>query len=453
MYEFKLDFTKSVPYRYCPGPKEAAALYIQCIAQAPMDIEFRKLRPGIFIITVDSEVDKKKLVGKSLSYDFGENSHTLHNAKIPLILQEKRAFYQNPKWITIDRLYDSGLKFATHQQVDTFLANFGEIIVSTRGKTDINGFRTGKLEARIDMTTDIERWQFVTMKVNIEGKEVDMKGKANFFYKGQPYSCRDCNEIHHDKCPQKVMKEIAEGEAEKVRISNTKTLLIGDSNLRRVNEKAFYAKSDCATGAKIGHIANAIGWVNGDEFDNGIVLAGQNNVLTDPNTEMKGWEIQMKKEVKKLKSKLVVFKKTVLVGVPPAPWCKKSEKTEEMRKKVNDELKKMTRDNLNIRFVEIEQEDEDDEANWEDERHMTERFTNYMLGKISEKMFDIQGGTFYIKNTPWTCKNKYSGINSTYKLGCNDCTAIGHVEGSCDIGKKNNKRGPPSGGDTPQAKK
>ena len=269
-----------------------------------MDIEFRELRPGIFIITVDKEADKKKLQGKSLSYDFGEKSHTLHTAKVPFILQEKRAFYQNPKWVSIDKLYESGLQYATHEQVDAFLSNFGTIIVPTKYKTYVYGFRTGKRDTRIDLTTDIDRWQDVTMKVAVEGKEVDVTGKVNFFYKGQPYRCRDCQEIHHEKCPQRIMKEVAEAEGEKFRASKCKTLLIGDSNLRRVKEKAFYAKTDCATGAKIGHIANSLAWTNTGEHENVIIHAGQNNVTVDPKVEIGTWEKQLKEEVTKLKAKV-----------------------------------------------------------------------------------------------------------------------------------------------------
>ena len=454
MFEFKVDFTKSVPHRYCPSAKEAGALYIQCLAQAPMDIEFLEVRTGIFQITVSNEADKKKLEGKKLSYDFGENNHTMNTANIPLILQEKRPFYKNPKWVSIDKMYDSALKYATHEQVDLFLSAFGTIIVPTQNKTDTNGFRTGKREARIDLTTDIERWQSVTMKVMIEDKEVDVTGKLNFFYKDQPYMCRECQEKHHSKCPQKITKELAEAQGEKARITQSKTLLIGDSNLRRVNEKAFYAKTDCATGAKIGHIANALSWVGTGEQENIIILAGQNNVTTDPKIDITEWEKQMKKEVKKLKPKLSKFKKSILVGVPPAPWCKKTEKTKVMRKKVNEELKQLTRDNLNISYIDIEQEDEDDEANWEDERHMTEKFTHYMLGKVTEKMFDIQGGSFFVKNIPWTSKVKYRGVNATYKLGCNDCTAMGHIEGSCNSAKQGNKRiRSTGGGDSPTAQK
>ena len=56
------------------------------------------------------------------------------------------------------------------------------------------------------------------------------------------------------------------------------TLLIGDYNLRLVNDQAFFAKTDCATGAKNGHIANTLKDVNLAENNNLVVHAGQNNV-------------------------------------------------------------------------------------------------------------------------------------------------------------------------------
>ena len=96
------------------------------------------------------------------------------------------------------------------------------------------------------------------------------------------------------------MKEAAEAEGEKARALKTKTLLIGDSNLRRVNEKAFYAKTDCATGAKIGHIANSLVWTSTGEHENVIIHAGQNNVSTDPKVEIGTWEKQMKQEHNKV---------------------------------------------------------------------------------------------------------------------------------------------------------
>ena len=57
-----------------------------------------------------------------------------------------------------------------------------------------------------------------------------------------------------------------------------------------------------------------------------------------------------------------------------------------MRTKINNAFKNIAHDNLHIQYIDIEQEDEDDEANWEDQRHMTEKFPNYMLGKVTEKI-------------------------------------------------------------------
>ncbi len=449
MHEFKVDFTVSTPYRYCPSLKEAKVLYIQCVAQAPMDIEFRELKTGIFLITVYSEADKKKLVGKYLPFDFGENGHSLHSVKVPFNLQEKRPFYQNPKWVSVDKLYASGLQYASHEQVDAFLANYGTVIVPTKDKVDEHGFRTGKRDAKIDLVKDIDRWQSVTLKVKVEGKEVEVTGKVNFYYKGQPYNCRDCLEVHQDKCPQKVIRETAEAEGEKVRKAKSKTLFIGDSNLRRVNEHAFFAKTDCATGAKIGHIANSLEWTSPGEHENVIVHAGQNNVSTDPKVDMETWERDMKEEVDKLKDKVSGFKNVVLVGVPPAPSCMKTDKTRAMRESINGELKVLA-ENPKVRYVPIEQYDEDDEGNWEDEKHMTEKFTNYMLSKVTIEMYEVHGGEFFIKNVPWTCEGKYKGVNTTYKLGCGKCTGMGHAETHCEqIVKAGKRQTRPSGGASP----
>ena len=64
---------------------------------------------------------------------------------------------------------------------------------------------------------------------------------------------------------------------------------------------------------------------------------------------------------------------------------------------INDSLSKVARENLNIKYVDIKQEDQDDDANWEDERHMTEKFQGYILGKIAAKMQEINGKLFYVK--------------------------------------------------------
>jgi hypothetical protein len=164
------------------------------------------------------------------------------------------------------------------------------------------------------------------------------------------------------------------------------------------------------------------------------------------------WTNQTQAEVNSLKSKLNKFNNAIVVGVPPAPWCKKSEKTEDMRKKINSALRKIARDNMKIKYVDIEQEDEDDESNWEDERHMTEKFTAYVMGKVSEKMVEITNEQFHIKNTPMTSRRKHSQVRNTYKLGCGICTKTGHAEEKCP-GFHTKKRTTCSGSEIPNGKK
>ena len=120
MYNFHLDFTKSVPQRYCPNRREAGALYIQHVANCPMDIGFREVSKGIFEIKVFSESDKKRLENKFVNFEFGERSHQLNIARVPLVLQPKRLFFENPKWITVDRLYNSSLSQAPDEELDNF---------------------------------------------------------------------------------------------------------------------------------------------------------------------------------------------------------------------------------------------------------------------------------------------------------------------------------------------
>ena len=229
--------------------------------------------------------------------------------------------------------------------------------------------------------------------------------------------------------------------------------------MRRVNERAFYLKTDCATGAKIGHIANNLEYVEKEEHDLVCVHAGQNNVTQDESVDMEIWQKQLQYEVSELNKKLKKFKKAIIVGVPPAPLCKTNEKTNEMRKRINKSFKNIAHDNLNIKYVEIEQEDEDDEGNWEDQRHMTEKFTNYMLGKVMEKVEEIRGESIIIRNVKWTSERKYGQVRPTYKLGCEDCTVQGHSRETCPGLKESTtkttskKRGKSSGSEEPASKR
>ena len=79
---------------------------------------------------------------------------------------------------------------------------------------------------------------------------------------------------------------------------------------------------------------------------------------------------------------------------------------------------------------------------------MTDKFTAYILGRIGEKVEQVRGESFHVPNTPWTSKRKYFQVNSTYKLGCDNCTVMGHSD--CNPSKKRDKC---SGSEEPKGKK
>ena len=94
------------------------------------------------------------------------------------------------------------------------------------------------------------------------------------------------------------------------------TLLIGDSNLRLVNEQAFFAKTDCATGAKIGH---TLKHVNPEENNNLVVHTGQNNVDRGKQTDMAKWNNHLNYEVGALKKGINKLKKNSICRCATSP--------------------------------------------------------------------------------------------------------------------------------------
>ena len=67
-----------------------------------------------------------------------------------------------------------------------------------------------------------------------------------------------------------------ENEIKEQKERETKTLIIGDSNLKLVNRNAVLADVIASSGAKIGHISNQLSFENTDKYDNIVVFAGIN---------------------------------------------------------------------------------------------------------------------------------------------------------------------------------
>ena len=70
--EFKLDFTAHLQKCDLPSYQKAAAAFSQTVPNAPLNIEFRNKRPGIFIIQTFNENDAKSWKTKTLLFILGK---------------------------------------------------------------------------------------------------------------------------------------------------------------------------------------------------------------------------------------------------------------------------------------------------------------------------------------------------------------------------------------------
>ena len=94
----------------------------------------------------------------------------------------------------------------------------------------------------------------------------------------QPYLCRRCGVDHTSNCPKWEEEKKREALIKNLKEENTKTIIVGDSNLKLVNSDAILADVICSSGAKVGHINNILKTENLEKYENIVVLAGVNNI-------------------------------------------------------------------------------------------------------------------------------------------------------------------------------
>lgn len=451
--EFKLDFQVHVRKQDLPTYQSASAAYANTVPNAPIGIEFRQQKPGVFIVKTFNEKDAKKIENAALTYYYGVNLK--NQCKVKFSKMPKFVFYSNPKWLTVDWVQDSGLRYATNDDFDEFFSGYGDIIVKTHDDKNELGMLNGRKKCRIDLNKglEIERVKMMEMDVVTEsGEKRCARAKIKFYYAGQPAFCRDCHIDHIGKCPEKIKLEEKQKEYAQARKSKVDTLLIGDSNLRHVNESATFADTNGASGAKIGHIANVIEQVQVGKYKNLIIHAGGNNVMPEADIHMDKWNKQVQSEVAKLSGALNKLAQNgtaiKIVSVPKTPATQVTKKTVKMRDTLNRELEAMVT-KLNegdgvseAEMIKLADEEEATEGQYEDAKHYSQQRCATILEEIHNSMAKAGKSLIDVKRPmyiPLTVEKIYSGIYSTYRFGCPTCTIIGHSEDKCLLGLSQNK--------------
>ena len=456
--EFKLDFQVHLLKNDLPNYREALSSYRNSVQGAPLKIDFRQQRPGIFIIKTCTDQDEKKLENTFLTYYYGKKQEK--QVKVKFQKLPKYRCYTDPKWVTIDWIQESGLRFAEDKIFDDFLMNYGTIIEATHDDKNELGMTNGRKKVRMDFDKglNIGRIQWIEADVEIEnGVKKDVKGKVKVFYANQPTFCKECETEHAGKCPAKIKKEEILKDYENKRQEKNKALLVSDSGLRHENEKAMHTKTHIASGAKIGHIVNVIENTDLENVENLIVNVGINNIDANETANYDKWYNQQKSQFTRLQNKLTdaasAGKKVRIVEVPQAAITRGNVNTNKMREAINKNFENMSKaiNHIHpdsIQVIKVSEEMEDGVKAYEDEKHISEEQTAKLLHCIDASLTNYD---LLVKNrpncVPVTVKKIYSGVDSSYTLGCKNCTIVGHDEDTCEFKEKTSSKRKPSGSD------
>ena len=432
-YDFGLDFTKHVPKGFLPNHRKATSAFVQTVKQYPHDIIFRQTnKQGYFVIHAKSREDAQKLEGQKVMYEYGPNNK--HKVKVKLEKMDPYQFRTNAKNVYFDWIFDSGLRYAGNEDFDEWLSDYVTIVTPTTDDKDREtGFKNGRKRTYVDFNKNREIPRFVELEIDVtlpDGSKEIAKGKVKITYKDQPIFCRTCNAEHIGACPIRKREFETIKAAESERAPLIKTLIVGDSNLRHVDQLGTTANVHSATGAKIGHVANALRSEEPGSYENIIIHAGQNNINEETKINFAQWENQIRSEVTQLTQQLQRIDATAkIIEVPESLAATGSPLANKMRDLINEELRGVVNVLDNAEYIKVEAEIGDDEEAWSDYRH----YSQVMCGKVLESIDATFPETNKLirRGKPFTTAKKYSRVTPSYRFGCGNCTTIGHFEDAC----------------------
>ena len=277
-----------------------------------------------------------------------------------------------------------------------------------KGTDAFNGNRYCVIEA------DFKFPRTIQVKNPISNKLMDVEVR----YRGQEYMCKRCATTHVGACPEITAYYEAKDRREHLKV-NTK--IFSDSTLRRADITGLRAEVDCASGARVGCIANMI---RDDEFtddaNNEIVInMGLNNILT----EEEDFEIYKKRtemELAKLKVNIIVKPvKKVTIVAPILDRDKVSPETvhkfnniKSITKKTFQDVEKVIYKDINV-HPRIEMEGS----------HPTVDGTKELLTRINNVQEIIEDPRYMVNE-----RNLYGEVSSHFLYGCLLCDRIWDIQ-------------------------
>ena len=448
--EYTLDFTSVLPQKLTPRLNEVQTLLnceVKDIGRGNIIIQ---IRPGIFVLRVHDDAKGKSLENRKVTYFLPGDIEGKKPKTVFLKKREERKKWVNPKYVTIWGVHKEDLADVLTNKVLTkyFSDKYGTILEPVEDVTDLSeeSWALDKKKCRIDLDKDKHIPRECPIEIKTEDGDVK-RGSLRVTYKDQPWFCRKCQDYHVADCPKWLENRRREEEIKEQKAKETKTLILGDSNLKLINSHALLADVVSSSGAKIGHVTNELSFENAEKYKNIVLFAGINNI-PGPNervdeqkvtkqieTEMKTLETEAAKHMKKGRN---IF----FTEVSNSQHCRSNPRAIKRRNNINKGLVDMK-----IRLKTQHKNAKTDVINWspfldENDYSTVKAISNKaiieFLSKVEEKI-DGSLRANYLDRT--LTAEPYTKVTPTYPMGCRKCTAIGHAESSCpaDHSKKRNR--------------
>ena len=438
--ELELNFANFLATHLCPPYSKVVSLLNQTVAQWPKGAAMLTGYKGIYTIKLWDEEKVKHLLGQKVEFFYGGESSS-RSVKVPITKKPIRKRYTNPKYVTITG-FDRVAEEITNSEVDKVLQQFGTIIVPTQ-EVFAENFRTGKKKLRIDLDQgkDIPRDFHLQYKTEL-GRTLN--ASLRLFYKDQPYFCRRCSEQHVGDCPQFIADKAEKENIRNMKEEKNKTVMVGDSNFRCINENGVMASVTAVTGGKIGHIVNQVSFENISKIENIILSAGQNCINDADELDQKFWEARTVAEIAvtetSLNKLLAKGKNVFMLSVPPAPCTQTSDRKRKAREFINKQIGELiTRANTTNKqsgktgiagLVEEPDNSYDQTRDFIDERHLTQQAMERRISQIDDILPSENKLRNSILKARATC-HPYRACYGAYPAGCNFCTKLNHGEQNC----------------------
>ena len=196
---FFLNLNRAYPTSMLPKTTTVAQLfYTQCPYLTYLIPQRAK---GVYKIQCKNEDESQKLKSFKLKV-CDETAKQVKEIPLeePRVRRPKGSYFDNGTLITIQGSCENGMEAESNEEFDKFFQQYGTIVKNTwyttyKGNKQLNGNRALVLQLQHGLS--IER------KVFYEGPNSGIKGQIRVFYKGQPYYCNLCQEIHNTNCPKR----------------------------------------------------------------------------------------------------------------------------------------------------------------------------------------------------------------------------------------------------------